>query len=341
MESTALICHEDQHFSLEPVLLPDAGPRQMVVRTRYSGISIGTEFALVRNKISWGPYPLCTGYQAVGIVERVGEDVRGFQPGDKVYYRDNKVMQFPDGRAVSAVAGTHCRHAVIDPDNTHGVALLPDGVSEDVASLFVMPAVGLYGVDMANPRMGDTVVVYGAGLIGLGVVAACAHRGCVVVAVDLDERRLALARDLGADHVVNAATHDPVDEIKKIVPPLAEGSGLADVVFESTGIPECIDRAIALCKPLGKFVWQGNYGEKPVSVRFLPAHGRRLTMFFPCDDGLAPCRRAVLKNMAMGALKWERTITHRVEFSQAPELFDRINKNSAPDVVGAVIRWSD
>ena len=53
------------------------------------------------------------------------------------------------------------------------------GAGMNVASLFVMPAVGLYGVDMANPRMGDTVVVYGVGMIGLGVVAACAQRGCV------------------------------------------------------------------------------------------------------------------------------------------------------------------
>jgi len=335
MEAKALVCDENQGFSLADVILPDPGPGQMVVQTWYSGVSIGTEFALVRKKLSWGPFPICTGYQAVGVIEHVGEKVDGFQAGDKVYYRDNFDIRFPGGRPVSAVTGAHSSHAVIDPDNTHGVALLPDGVAEDVASLYVMPAVGLNGVDMANPRMGDTVVVYGAGLIGLGVVAACAHRGCVVIAVDIEQARLDVARILGADYAINDSNQDVAAQVNEIAP---KG---ADVVFESTGLPECIDPAIALCKPLGKFVWQGNYGAEPVSMDFLSPHGRRLTMFFPCDDGLAPCRRAVLKNMAKGALRWEQTITHRIDASDAPEFYDRINKGQGSDVIGAVIRWTD
>lgn len=334
MRARALICTEQQTFSLEEVALPDPAPENMIVRTRCSGVSIGTEFALVRNKLSWGPYPLCTGYQAVGVVEQVGADVQGFRVGDKVYYRDNRTLHFPDGRPISAASGTHCSHAVIDPQKTHGVAYLPVGVSEEAASMFVMPAVGLFGVDMANPRMGQVVVVYGAGLIGLGVVAACAHRGCVVVAVDLDDRRLEVAKRLGADHIINGAQQDVEQEVKRITP---RG---ADAVFESTGLPQCLDTAIRLCREYGAFVWQGNYGAAPVSLHFLPPHGRKLTMFFPCDDGLAPCRRAVLKNMAMGALKWEEVITHRVEAEDAPGLFDRINRNQAPDVLGAVIRWT-
>lgn len=335
MQTKALICDERQRFSLDDVVLPDIGAGQMLVRTLCSGISIGTEFALIRNKISWGPYPLCTGYQGVGVVEEAGADVRGFAAGDRVYYRDNKSLRLANGQAVSSVSGTHCSHAVIDLETTHGVAMLPEGVSEDAASLFVMPAVGLYGVDMANPRMGQTVVVHGAGMIGLGVVAACAHRGCVVVAVDLDAKRLAMAATLGADHILDATACNVAEEVRKLAP---QG---ADVVFETTGIPACIDPAIELCRPLGTFVWQGNYGAAPVSMHFLPPHGRRLTMVFPCDDGLAPCRRAVLKNMALGALHWDATITHRVAPEDAPALFESINKNEAPEVVGAVIRWSD
>ena len=186
------------------------------------------------------------------------------------------------------------------------------GVEMDVACMFVMPAVGLYGVDMTNPRMGQTVVVYGTGLIGLGVVAACAHRGCVVLAVDLNEKRLAVAKQLGADYAISGETGDVQAEVKKIAP---EG---ADVVFECTGIPECIDPAIALCREHGSFVWQGNYGSAPVSMHFLPPRGRRLKMFFPSDDGWRPCRRAVVKNMAMGALKWEQCISHRIGFMDAP-----------------------
>ena len=142
----------------------------------------------------------------------------------------------PDGEEVSAAAGVHCSAALVNPKTTHGLELLPEGVPDDAASLFVMPAVGLNGVDTANPRMGDVVAVYGAGLVGLGVMAACSHRGCIVVAVDLEQSRLEVARKLGADYLINGATQNVVEELQKIAP---EG---ADVVFESTGVPACVDR---------------------------------------------------------------------------------------------------
>jgi len=335
VEATALICDERQQFTLQGVVLPDPTESTMLVRTLYSGVSIGTEFALIRNKISWGPYPLCTGYQAVGVVEEVGSELEGFKPGDVVYYRSNRTISLRDGRRVSAVSGAHCSHAVLVPRTPYGAALLPEGVPPDVGSLFAMPAVGLNGVDMANPRMGQTVVVHGVGLIGLGVVAACAHRGCVVIAVDLYPRRLEVARKLGADHLVNAAEQDVAAAVQAVAP---DG---ADVVFEATGLGECIDRAVELCRPHGTLVWQGNYGQAPVSMHFLPAHGRRLKMVFPCDDGMAPCRRAVLKNIASGALDWAQVITHRVPAREAPSLYDAINRGMAHDVIGAVIRWSE
>jgi len=76
-------------------------------------------------------------------------------------------------------------------------------------------------------------------------------------------------------------------------------------------------------------------------MHFLPAHGRRLQMFFPCDDGLAPCRRAVVKNIAMGALRWEHCITHRIEVDEAPAMYERINEGDREDIVGVVIHWAD
>ena len=337
MRAKALVCDENQNFSYADVTLPDPGPEHLLIRALYSGVSIGTEFALIRNKISsWGQYPLCTGYQGVGVIEHVGEKVDTFKVGDKIYYRDNREgMQLPGGEEVSVAAGVHCSAALVNPKTTHGLELLPEGVPDDAASLFVMPAVGLNGVDTANPRMGDVVAVYGAGLVGLGVMAACSHRGCVVVAVDLEQSRLEVARKLGADYLINGATQNVVEELQKIAP---EG---ADVVFESTGVPACVDPAIELCRRHGKFVLQGHYGTAPLSYQFAPPHGKRLTMFYPCDDGFAPCRRAVLKNMATGALPWHHTITHRVESEESPALYDAINKDNAKDIVGAVIRWSE
>lgn len=335
MHARALICDERQSFALEQVILPDPAPDQIAVRTHYTGVSIGTEFALIQNKLSWGPYPLCTGYQGTGTVEAVGSAVDGFRTGDLVYFRTNEAMVLATGQQVSCVSGAHCSHAVLRPDTTHGADHLPPGAPLDVASLFVMPAVGLHGVDMANPPTGSHVVVYGVGLIGLGVVAACAHRGCVVVAVDVSENRLGVAAGMGADYTIDGSKHDAAAELERVAP---EG---ADMVFECTGLPECVDVAMKLCRRHGTFVWQGNYGAGTVPLDFLSAHGRELTMVFPCDDGYQPCRRAVLKNMTTGALRWESTITHRIKPTEAPAMFDRINRGETDDVLGVIIDWTD
>ena len=334
MHAKALICDENQKFSYADVILPKPDREDIVIRTLCSGVSIGTEFALIRNKISWGSYPLCTGYQGVGVVEHVGEDVRGFRVGDKVYHRHNREIQLTNGKNVSATSGAHCSAVVTQSTGTHGVALLPEGADEESASLFVMPAVGLNGVDMANPRMGDVVAVYGSGLIGLGVIAACSHRGCIVIAIDIASDRLEIAQKLGADYVINGSIQDVKAEVLKLAP---EG---ADVVFEATGIPMCVGLAMELCKRHGKFIFQGHYGTNPLSYNYVVPHGKRLTTFYPCDDGFAPCRRAVIKNIAMGVLPWHHTITHRVLAEDSPELYDAINRGHANDVVGAVIRWS-
>ncbi len=66
MQATALITHEGPTFACEDIILPDPRPDQIAVQTRYSGVSIGTEFAAITRKLNYGPYPLCTGYQAVG-----------------------------------------------------------------------------------------------------------------------------------------------------------------------------------------------------------------------------------------------------------------------------------
>jgi 2-desacetyl-2-hydroxyethyl bacteriochlorophyllide A dehydrogenase len=334
MNSKALVTTADQRFSIQDVVLPEPGPRQIQVQTLYTGVSIGTEFAVIKGKLDWGAFPLVTGYQGAGIVEQVGSDVTEYAVDDRVYYRANREINSASGEKITGASGVHCAHVVTDIDGTHAAAHLPEGADEEAASMFVMPAVGLNGVDTANPRMGDVVVVYGVGLVGLGVVAACSHRGCIVIAADIEGDRLGIAKRMGADYAIHLEKENVTERVKAI------SLGGADVVFEATGRPDCIDPAIALCRREGKFILQGNYGAKPITYNFLPPHGKRLTMFYPCDDGMEMCRRAVLKNMATGVLPWHHTITHRCVFEDAPQLFDAINRGRAATVLGAVIRWA-
>ena len=335
MQAKAVVCTADRHFSLRDVTLPAPGKGEIAIRTLRSGVSVGTEFALVRGKISWGPFPICTGYMGVGVVEALGPDVDGFAPGDKVYYRGNRNMTLPDGSQVSAVSGVHCSHAVSPIGGTHGAAKLPDGVELDAASLFVMPAVGLHGVDKSEVKAGETVLVHGCGPIGLGVVAMLTQRGCRVVAADLDDFRLAAARSFGAFATVKGGEGFS-ERAATLFPAGADGF---DAVFECTGIPSLVLPCIRLCRLHGTFVWQGNYGAAPFDFFFLESHNRQLTMRFPCDDGYAPCREAVLRQMASGLLPWGRTVTHRLNAGEAPEFFSAIDKGEVKNLIAAVVDW--
>lgn len=331
MRAHALVAQQGMSFAIEGVEIPDPGPKEISVRSLFSGVSIGTEFALISGKLSWGPFPLCTGYMGTGVVESTGTDVDEFKPGDKVYYRNNKSISL-GGNEVSSVRGTHCSRIVTSVNSTHSAAILPDDVSPETASMFVLPAVGLAGVDMANPRIGDHVLVNGCGLIGLGVVAACVHRGCRVIAVDVSRSRLEVAGEYGAETLINASTDDVDARVRATT-----GDG-ADIVFESSGLPELINGAMKLCRPRGTFVWQGNYGRHPVSMDFMVPHGNQLRMVFPCDDGGVDCRRAVIRNMSTGALLWDKCISHRISFRDAPGIFERIGAGDQ-SILGVTIAW--
>lgn len=240
------------------------------------------------------------------------------------------------GEKLTIASGGHASVAVFDPTGDHGAEKLPTGVPYDAGSMFVLPAVGLNGVDKAGVGMGDTVVVLGAGLIGLAVVAAATARGARVIAIDLRPSALSTATVLGAVVVVDGSSGDVADQVLAFT-----GSDGADFVFESTGIAATLDLAISLCRREGCFVWQGNYGNGPVSFDFLAAHTRRLRMEFPCDDGLRPARRAVMSSMAHGLLDWGQTITDRVEADDAPAFYSRVFASGPGATLGATLHWAD
>ena len=113
MDAQALICDAQRQFALREVTLPDPGPHDVVIRTLWSGVSIGTEFMMVRSTLDRVFYPLCTGYTATGVVESGGAEVAGYAAGDLVYFRTSPGMLL-DGEPVCTSGGTHCSHSVID-----------------------------------------------------------------------------------------------------------------------------------------------------------------------------------------------------------------------------------
>jgi threonine dehydrogenase-like Zn-dependent dehydrogenase len=269
-------------------------------------------------------------------VVEVGTEVTGFAPGDRVYVRHSEGLQLAStGEPLNAKDGLHCSVASLDPRGDHGAALLPDGVGEDVGSLFTVLSVGLFGVDLAEVTVGSTVVVVGLGTVGLGVVAASAARGARVVGVDLRERCCEVARAFGAWHTVRPTGGDFDPQVRALV-----GADGADFVFEATGRRSLVDPAIALTRPFGTFVWQGHYGDGPVPFEFVQAHHRRLRMLFPCDDGLVECRAALLRSIAIGALPAHELITDRLGPEQAPAFFAGVREHGSSESISPIIAWA-
>lgn len=341
LNGVALVAEPEGNFRLAEVVTSPIGDDDIGIETSYSGVSIGTEFAVLTGKLDWGTFPIVTGYMAIGQVVAVGSNVKDYTVGETVYYRRNSSLRLRDsGTELNCRSGTHASVAVLNPTGTHGADHVPHGVSAETASMFVMPSVGLYGVDMAGVGVGATVIVIGLGMIGLGVVSAAVRRGAVVVGIDPRAECRAIATKFGAAVTIEPEPDAVFDRVAAAIPAFSEDGG-ADFVFESTGLPSLVDTGIKLCRPFGCFIWQGNYGDGQISFEFLEAHHRRLRMVFPCDDGYRPFRRASLEAVALGAMPWGEVITNRISYEEMPAFYGDIYTGRAGSVIGSVVNWED
>ena len=159
--------------------------RQVLAKVQTDGLA--TTLEAVRSKLA---QPLPLGYCNVGVVTEVGSGAEAFTVGDRV------VSNGPHADVVKV------------PKNLS--ARIPDGVSDDAASFTVVASIGLQGIRLAAPTLGEAFVVTGAGLIGLLTVQLLRAHGCRVLAIDFDDTKLALARQYGADTCNPAKGEDPV-----------------------------------------------------------------------------------------------------------------------------------
>lgn len=337
MKAKALICSEENNFSVENVFFAQPKADEVVIKNFYSGISIGTEFSIINKKVNWGEFPVCTGYMGTGVIESIGDKIKNFSVGDKVYYRKNNQMFLThDGTPVSAAAGVHCSKIITNPDGIYGIGKLPNNIDMATACMFVLPAVGLHGVNMPNPKLNDIVLVNGCGMIGLGSIIACVNRGCRVIGIDINDNRLEIAKNFGAEITYNPS--DDKDLEKYILSLYPDG---VDLFIECTGIPDIINKTVSLCKTYGKYSWQGNYGEKGVLIDYQKITNKKLTMYFPSDDGLQHCRENVITRIQNGMLPWEKCLTHKVSAYNAPHLYERIQNGKEKEIMGALIKWEN
>ena len=215
--------------AIEDIQIPDPTPNQILVHSTRSLISAGTELNILELSATERRDP---GYALVGRVAEVGSDVHGYAAGDRVltclpHQGAGLITIDPDLPDVPAYAGH-----------------IPDDVSDDDASFVVLGDVALHGVRRARPGLGDSVAVFGQGGLGQMVTQFARMAGAYpVVAVDLLDERLELARWSGATHTVNAQREDAVAAVQDLT------GGGARVVFMVTRtpriLPDCMRAAAA------------------------------------------------------------------------------------------------
>lgn len=355
---------------LEEVPIPRVGAGQLLISTETTLVSAGTERMLVKfGKSGWiskarqqpdkvkmvinkarsdgiaATYdavkskldqPLALGYCNVGRIVEQGEGAEGFAVGDRVVSN-----------------GKHAEFVTV-PRNL--CARIPENVSSDEASFTVLGAIGLQGLRLANPTLGECMVVTGLGVIGLMVVQMLRAQGCRVLGIDFDEERLELARQFGAETVNPGAGEDVLDAAAAF----SRGNGVdAVIITAATDSNEPMHQAAQMCRKRGRIVLVGVVGLNLMRDDF---YEKELTFQVSCSYG--PGRydpayeeggqdypigfvrwteqrnfEAVLDLMASGAIDVKPLITHRFEVDQAAAAMDLLT--SSEPSMGILINYPD
>ena len=289
-----------------------------------------TTLDAVRSKLD---QPLPLGYCNAGVVLESG--VAGFKRGDRVVSNGGHAE-------VVAVAGNLC-------------ARIPDGVSDEAASFTVLGAIGLQGVRLLQPTLGESMVVTGLGLIGLLCVQLLRAHGCRVLGIDPDPERCALARGFGAEVVDLSTGADPV----KAAAAFSAGRGVDGVVITaSSKSDEIMHQAAQMCRQRGRIVLVGVVG---LNLRRDDLYKKELTFQVSCSYG--PGRydpeyeekghdypfglvrwteqrnfEAVLELMRDGQLDVMPLISHRVALDDALDVYRHLNDAGT---LGVVLQYQE
>ena len=257
----AILVEQKKPLVIEEVEVPPLKLGQVLVKVLASGIC-GSQIGEI-NGVK-GPdrfLPHLLGHEGCGEVLEAGEGVRSVKPGDRVVLHWRKgtglesvtpVYESRIGRVNAGWVTTFSEHAIVSENR---LTKVPAGFDVEAAALFGCAVTTAFGVVTNNAQVaiGQSVVVFGAGGIGLSIVQGAALAGAhPIVAVDLFDNRLELARSLGATHAVNSRGADPSEAIATIV-----GSDGADVVIDNTGNVEVIALASRLTGPRGRTVLVG------------------------------------------------------------------------------------
>jgi len=325
----ALVLHAVGDARLERVPKPEAGPGEVLVRVAFCGIC-GSDIPRTFVKGTY-QFPTICGHEFAGTIEVCAEGVQGYKPGDRVVVFPllwcGKCASCELGKYVqcsdydyygSRRDGAFAEYVAVPPAN---LVPVPEGVSMEAASMTEPAAVALHALKRTGGSfVGQTVVIFGAGPIGLMTAQWARMMGTEqVILFDLIPEKLAMAQRLGFDLAFNARHCNPLEKTDE----LTAGRG-AEVSIEAAGVPVTLNQAIAAARTGGRVVILGN----PSADVTLPAAlisqamRRELDILGTWNSSFSAAGnnddwRAVLRAVASGAIDLDSLVTHRVRLAES------------------------
>ena len=309
----------------EPVADSDA-----IVRVDATTIC-GTDLHILKGDVPALVEGRILGHEAVGTVAHVGVAVRNVAVGDRGlvscvsacgacrFCRNGRYGQCTGGGGWilgNEIDGTQAEYVRV-PFADNSTYAVPPGVSDEELLMLadILPTGFEVGVLNGHVQPGDVVAVVGAGPVGLSAISGTRLFGpSLVVAIDTSPARLDVAKQFGADILVNNSEQDPIAAVRD----LTDGLG-ADVAIEAVGVPATFELAVDLVRPTGRVANIGVHG-KPVTLHLERLWSRDLTITTGLVD--TSSMPILLRLLATGQLNARRFVTHRFDFGEFIQAYD-------------------
>jgi len=346
MLNRAAYMTELNNMVIREIDVPEINDNDILVQLEYVGICGSDVHYYAHGKI--GDYVVngdfILGHECAGKVAAVGSNVKHLKIGDRValepgstcgqceFCKSGKYNLCPDVVFLATPPYDGClMNYIAYPANM--AFKLPDHVSSQEGALVEPLAVGLHAAAQGQIKLGDTVVVLGAGCIGLmSLLSAKAYGATNVIVVDILDKRLDFARKLGASHVINAKNENVIEKIME----LTDGVG-ADKVIETAGSAHTIRQTAYLVKRGGTIVLVGLAPQDIIDFDFMQIMWKEadIKSVFRYRN-LYP---AAIGAIADGKIDVKAMITHEFPFEESKEAFDFVIRNQS-EVVKAIIKIS-
>ena len=333
----ANVFHGENDIRIEEVERPRAGVGDAVIRVTLTTIC-GTDLHILRGEYAVKP-GLIIGHEPVGIIEELGAGVTGYAIGDRVLVGaitpcgqcraclSGQLSQCGHGEGYEAIGGWRFGNTIngaqaeylLVPSAQANLAKIPDELTdEQVVLLADIASTGFGGAESGNIRIGDSVVVFAQGPIGLCATAGAKLLGAtLIIGIDSDENRLAMARRMGADVLLDYRNVDVVAEVKRLT------GGGADVAIEALGTQPTFESALRSLRPGGTLSSLGVYaGKLQIPYEALAAGlGDHRIVTTLCPGGKERMRR-LMEVVRSGRIDLTPLLTHTFSLDKIRDAYE-------------------